>query len=197
MTQVDLGATVEEGVSLGEGCVVWAGAVLRAGVVIGARCTIGRGVYVDAGVQIGPDGKVQDRAMLYAPARLGAGVFVGPGAILTNDRRPRAVNPDLSKKDAAGWVADGVIVGDGASIGAGAVIVAGVSIGAWAMVGAGAVVTGDVAAFALVVGCPARRVGWVGRAGARLEVDGSDRLRCPSTGQRFRFAVELIEEDDG
>lgn len=197
MTQVDVGSTVEGGVSLGEGCVVWAGAVLRAGAVIGARCTIGRGAYVDAGVQIGPDGKVQDQALIYAPARLGAGVFVGPGAILTNDRRPRAVNPDLSKKDGDGWVADGVIVGDGASIGAGAVIVAGVSIGAWAMVGAGAVVTGDVAAFALVVGCPARRVGWVGRAGARLEADGPDRLRCPTAGQGFRVVGELVEEDDG
>ncbi len=195
MTYLAAAATVEEGAVVGEGCTIWDGAVVRAGAVVGARCTIGRGAYIDAGVQLGPDGKVQDRALLYAPARLGAGVFVGPGAILTNDRRPRAVAPDLTKKDAAGWVAEGVDIGDGASIGAGAVVMAGTTIGRWAMVGAGAVVTGDVAAFALVAGCPARRIGWVGRAGARLDEDGPGRLRCPETGQRYRALDGQIDEE--
>ena len=181
---------------LGEGCTVWAGAVVRAGAVLGPRGTLGRGAYVDAGVRIGPDAKIQDRALVYAPARLGAGVFVGPGAILTNDRRPRAVGPDLRKKDATGWVAEGVTVGDGAAIGAGAVVVAGTTIGPWAMVGAGAVVTRDVPAFALVVGTPARRTGWVSRTGARLEPDGPDRLRCPETGRRFRTFDGGVEEED-
>ncbi|MEO5679236.1 MAG: acyltransferase [Acidimicrobiales bacterium] len=195
MARVEAGATVEEGAVVGEDGVVWSGAVVRTGAVLGARCTIGRGAYVDAGVRLGPDCKVQDQALLYAPARLGAGVFVGPGVILTNDRRPRAVGPDLTKKDAGGWVAEGVVVGDGASLGAGAIVVAGTTIGRWALVGAGAVVTGDVADFALVVGSPARRAGWVGRAGERLEDDGPGRLRCPVTGQGFRLAGERIEED--
>jgi len=196
MTRVGAGATGEDGAVVGEGCTVWDGAVLRAGAVLGPRCTVGRGVYVDAGVELGPDCKVQDQALLYAPARLGAGVFVGPGAILTNDRRPRAVDPDLTKKGATGWVPDGVVVGDGASIGAGAVVVAGTAIGRWAMVGAGSVVTRDVGDFALVVGSPARRIGWVGRAGARLDDDGADELRCPVTGQRFRRVGEGVEEVD-
>ncbi len=191
------GATVEDGAVVGEGCAIWPGAVVRSGAVLGPRCTIGRGAYVDAGVRIGPDAKVQDRALLYAPARLGAGVFVGPGAILTNDRRPRAVAPDLNKIDSAGWVAEGVVVGDGASVGAGAVVVAGITIGRWALIGAGAVVTRDVPAFALVVGCPARQLGWVGRAGARLEADGPGRLRCPVTGSGFRLAGDQIDEDGG
>lgn len=195
MTGVAAGATVEDGAIVGRDCAIWPGAVVRAGAVVGARCTIGRGAYVDADVRIGPDAKVQDAALLYGPARLGTGVFVGPGAILTNDRRPRAVDPDLTKKGPGGWVAEGVAVADGASIGAGAVVVAGVTIGPWAMVGAGAAVTRDVPAFALVVGNPARRVGWVGRAGARLEDDGPGRFRCPVTGQRFRAAGEQVEED--
>lgn len=198
MTGAGTGAIVEDGAVVGEGCSIWPGAVVRAGAEVGARCTIGRGAYVDAGVQIGPDGKVQDRALLYAPARLGAGVFIGPGAILTNDRRPRAVAPDFTKKESGAWAAEGVVVGDGASIGAGAIVMAGTTIGRWAMVGAGAVVTGDVAAFALVAGCPARRMGWVGRAGARLEDDGTGHLRCPDTGQRYReLDGQVDEEIDG
>ena len=182
---------------VGEGCTIWPGAVVRAGADLGPRCTVGRGAYVDAGVRIGPDGKVQDRALLYAPARLGAGVFVGPGVILTNDRRPRAVGPDLRKKEAGDWVPEGVVVGDGASLGAGAVVVAGTTIGRWALVGAGAVVTRDVPDFALVIGSPARRTGWVGRSGARLVEDGPGFLRCPVTGQRYRVDGDRIEEDEG
>lgn len=187
---------MEEGAELGEGCTVWAGAAVRSGAVLGPRCTLGRGAYVDAGVHVGPDAKVQDRALLYAPARLGAGVFVGPGVILTNDRRPRAVDADLRKKDATGWRPEGVTVGDGAAIGAGTIVVAGTTIGRWALVGAGSVVTRDVPDFALVAGNPARRIGWVGRAGERLEEDGTGHLRCPVTGLRYRRVGERIEEEE-
>ena len=180
---------------MGEGCTVWAGAVVRSGAVLGPRCTLGRGAYVDAGVRVGADAKIQDLALVYAPARLEDGVFIGPGVILTNDRRPRAVGPDLRKKDAADWVPEGVVVLEGAAIGAGAVVVAGTTIGRWAMVGAGSVVTRNVPDFALVVGSPARQAGWVGRAGARLEEDGPGRLRCPTSGRRFRLADDGISEE--
>lgn len=195
-TRIDAGATVEDGAELGEGCTVWAGAAVRSGAVLGPRCTLGRGAYVDAGVHVGPDAKVQDGALVYAPARLGAGVFVGPGAILTNDRRPRAVGPDLRKKDASDWTPEGVTVGDGAAVGAGSIVVAGVTIGRWALVGAGSVVTRDVPPFSLVAGNPARHLGWVGRAGARLEEVGAGSFRCPVTGQRFRQVGDVIDEED-
>ena len=195
-SRIDPAATVEDGATVGEGSTIWAGAVVRAGAVLGPRCTLGRNVYVDAGVQVGADAKVQDRALLYAPARLGAGVFIGPGVILTNDRRPRAVAPDLTKKDASDWLPEGVTVHDGASIGAGSVVVAGTTIGRWALVGAGSVVTRDVPDFALVLGSPARRTGWVGRAGARLVEDGPDGLRCPATGRRFRLVGDGVVEDE-
>lgn len=188
------GATVEDGAVVGQGCVVWPGAVVRTGAFIGPGCTIGRGAYIDAGVRLGPDCKVQDRALLYAPACLGAGVFIGPGVILTNDRRPRAVRPDLKRKESGDWTPEGVVVNDGAALGAGATVIAGTTIGRWAMVGAGSVVTRDVPDFAEVVGSPARRAGWVGRAGARLTDDGDKRLRCPVTGQLFRRVGNGIEE---
>jgi acetyltransferase-like isoleucine patch superfamily enzyme len=111
-------------------------------------------------------------------------VFIGPAVVLTNDTYPRAVNPDGTLKDASDWHAVGVTIAEGASIGARAVCIAPVRIGAWATVAAGAVVSRDVADFALVVGVPARRVGWVGKAGAPLRAEG-DHWVCPLTGQTY------------
>ena len=100
--------------------------------------------------------KIGDRALLYRGVVLEEGVFIGPGAILTNDRLPRAINPDGSLKEWGDWQLDTIRVAKGASIGAGAIILAGVNIGEWAMVGAGSVVTRDVPAGAVVKGNPAR-----------------------------------------
>lgn len=180
-------AVIEPGAAIGDGTVVWDLCQVRAGAVIGDQCLLGRNVFVDAGVVIGDRCKLQNNALLYAPARLGQGVFVGPAVVLTNDRRPRAVDPGGDLLVAGGWQASGVDVGDGAAIGAGAVVVAGVRVGRWAMVGAGAVVVHDVAPHALVAGNPARRIGWVGRGGSRLVIagGGDSVLRCPDTGDRF------------
>jgi acetyltransferase-like isoleucine patch superfamily enzyme len=115
---------------------------------------------------------VQNAALLYSGLRIGNGVFVGPAAVFTNDRSPRAVMPDGRLRTEAQWAHGETVVGDGASIGANSTIVTGISIGAWAMVGAGAVVTRDVDAFALVLGVPARPVGWVCACGARVERAG-------------------------
>jgi acetyltransferase-like isoleucine patch superfamily enzyme len=175
------GAEVQRGAVLGPGTTVWGGAFVRSGATVGPGCTIARGVLVDEGVIIGTRCKVEDNALLYRPARLGDGVFIGPAVILTNDRLPRAVSPTGQALDATQWEANGVVVDDGASLGAGVVVVAGCRIGRWALVAAGAVVTKDVADHALVAGNPARQTGWVGRAGHRLEEAG-EQWRCPLTG---------------
>jgi acetyltransferase-like isoleucine patch superfamily enzyme len=161
---------------------------------------IGRGAYIGTGVKLGDNVKVQNYALVYEPAEVGDGAFIGPAAVFTNDHRPRSVDPDGKQRRAGDWHAVGVTVGAGASIGARAVCVAPVRIGRWAMVGAGAVVTADVPDFALVVGVPARRIAWVGRSGERLEQVAAERgenaeiWRCPETGARYReVAGELTE----
>ena len=171
--------------AIGQGTVVWGLAQVREGSVVGENCVLGRAVYVGPGVIVGSNCKVQNNALVYDPAVIGDGVFIGPGAILTNDRLPRAVSPTGKLKRADDWEPVGVTVATGASIGAGSVCVAPVKIGAWAMVAAGSVVVRDVPDHALVVGNPARQVGWIGRDGQRMVVDGGE-LVDASTGSRFR-----------
>ncbi len=188
-------ADVDRSAQVGAGTRIWQLAQVREGAVLGTDCIVGRGAYVGAGVRIGDRVKIQNSALVYEPAELADDVFVGPAAVLTNDRQPRAVRPDGARKTAADWSAAGVRVGRGASLGAGSVCVAPLSVGAWAMVGAGAVVTRDVPDFALVTGTPARQTGWVGRAGERLEAAGEGRWRCPVTGQiHLETPSGLVEE---
>jgi acetyltransferase-like isoleucine patch superfamily enzyme len=160
--------------------------------VIGESCIVGRGAYIDADVVVGSRCKIQNDALLYAPARLGDGVFIGPAVVLTNDVHPRAVTPDGLLKSASDWHAEGVVVDDGASIGARSVVRGGVRIGEWALVGAGAVVIDDVPRHALVVGVPARQIGWVGRVGTRLVLDGAAFV-CPESGERYELGADGLE----
>lgn len=183
-------ADVDPAARLGEGTSVWHLAQVREGAVVGDDCVIGRGAYIGTGVRMGHGCKVQNYALVYEPAELEDGVFVGPAAVLTNDTYPRAVNPDGTPKSASDWHPVGVTVRRGAAIGARSVCVAPVTIGRWATVAAGAVVTADVPDFALVAGVPARRIRWVGRAGVPLEPDGEGRWRCPRTD-------EIYTEHDG
>ena len=178
-------AQVDDTAELGEGTTVWELAQVREGARLGSGCVVGRGAYVGSGVRIGDNVKLQNYALVYEPATLADGVFVGPAAVLTNDAYPRAVDPDGSLKRAGDWEAVGVEVGEGASLGARSVCVAPVRVGRWALVAAGAVVTKDVADFALVMGVPARQVAWVGHAGVRLEAAGEGRWRCPRTGREY------------
>ena len=186
-------ADVADTVELGEGTRVWHLAQVREGAKIGADCNIGRGVYIGPEVVLGNACKIQNYALVYEPARLGNGVFIGPAAVLTNDEYPRAVNGDLTLKSADDWHAVGVTIGDGASIGARAVCIAPVTVGEWALVAAGAVVTKDVPAHALVVGVPARRIGWVGKVGRPLERDG-DVWVCPESGERYVEADGILTQ---
>ncbi|MFJ4107269.1 acyltransferase [Oerskovia enterophila] len=182
--RVAASADVAESASLGEGTQIWDLAQVREGAVLGESCIVGRGAYIGTGVRMGRHCKVQNLALVYEPAEIADGVFIGPGAVLTNDTYPRAVNPDGSLKSAADWQAVGVTIGEGASIGARAVCVAPVTIGAWSTVAAGAVVTKDVPDHAIVVGVPARQVGWVGHAGHPLRRE-AEFLVCPVSGTTY------------
>ncbi|MFV0457999.1 MAG: acyltransferase [Actinomycetales bacterium] len=167
-------AEIDESADIGLGTKIWQGGVIREHATLGRECVVGRNAYVDAGVRIGDRCKIQNHALLYAPAVLADGVFIGPAVVLTNDHNPRAVTPAGALKNAQDWQAVGVTIDEGASIGARSVVLGGIRVGRWALVGAGAVVTRDVPAHALVVGVPAKQVGWVGRDGRRLhQVDST------------------------
>nr|WP_227466817.1 acyltransferase [Nocardioides lijunqiniae] len=187
-------AQVDPRAELGDGTTVWELAQVREGARLGAGCIVGRGAYVGSGVVIGDHVKLQNYALVYEPAELGDGVFVGPAAVLTNDEYPRSVDPEGNLKRGADWEPVGVVVEEGASLGARSVCVAPVRVGRWSLVAAGAVVTRDVPAFALVVGVPARRIGWVGRAGVRLVEDGEGAWRCPRTDALYDEADGVLTE---
>lgn len=184
-------ADVHERARVAETASVWHLAQVREDAVVGENCIIGRGAYIDAGVRLGDNCKIQNNALVYAPAVLEEGVFVGPAAVFTNDSFPRAINPDGSLKSANDWESVGVTVRRGSAIGGGSVVLGGVEVGEWALVAAGSVVTKNVAPHALIVGVPARRVGWVGTDGLRMEakdglfVDGG-------TGQSYREDNERL-----
>src|SRR5215470_9433689 len=173
--RVEQTADVDASAVLGPGTTVWHLAQVRENARLGSGCIVGRGAYVGPGVVIGNNVKLQNYALVYEPARLEDGVFIGPAAVLTNDLYPRSVDVTGKLKRPADWNARGVVVRAGASLGARVVVVPGRVIGCWAMVAAGAVVTRDVPDFALVAGVPARRIGWVGRAGKRLVDSGAGR----------------------
>ena len=152
-------AIVDPSAEIGAGTKIWINVQVREGARIGRNCVLSKDVYVDHGVVIGDDCKIQNSVSVYSGVTLEDGVFVGPNACFTNDRVPRARNPD--------WQVTETLVQHGASIGANATIVCGVTIGEYAMIGAGSVVTRDVEPFALVMGNPARRVGRVDELGNR------------------------------
>lgn len=191
-------ADVADSASIASSARVWHYAQVRESATIGENCVVGRGAYIGTGVEVGDNCKIQNYALVYEPAKLGRGVFVGPAVVFTNDQFPRAINEDGSPKSASDWEAVGVTVHEGASIGAKSVCIAPLTIGAWALVGSGSTVVKDVPDFALVVGNPARRVGWVGRAGHPLEEQADGTWTCPTTGRQYRQVDgnTLIEVED-
>ena len=166
-------AVVEDGAEIGTGTRVWHFAHVRAGARIGERCVLGKSVFVDAGAVVGSGCRIQNFVSIYAGVTLEDDVFVGPSAVFTNDRYPRAGNDD--------WHPLPTLVRRGASIGANATLVCGITVGEWAMVGAGAVLTQDVEPHRLVVGNPAKAVGWVCRCGRKVP-EGPGGV-CPVCGE--------------
>jgi UDP-2-acetamido-3-amino-2,3-dideoxy-glucuronate N-acetyltransferase len=202
-------ASVEDGAAVGSGTVIEPGARVRAGATVGSNCLIDADALVEGGVTIGDGVRLQERALVYGGSIVEDGVLIGAGAILTNDRYPRAVTTRAALAVDAPEGPAAVVVRRGATIGAGAVIVAGNEIGEYATVGAGSVVTHDVPGHALVAGNPARRLGWVCSCGLRLLGDGGEpagpepphyslrpELRCPSCERAFVYVPdeERLEE---
>ncbi|RRD46182.1 acyltransferase [Tessaracoccus sp. OH4464_COT-324] len=186
-------ADLDDGVSIGDGSSIWHLSQVRGGAQLGENVIVGRGAYIGTGVSVGNNCKIQNYALVYEPAVLEDGVFVGPAAVLTNDTFPRAINPDGTIKSADDWEPIGVTLKRGCSVGARAVCVAPVTIGEWATVAAGSVVTRDVPAYALVAGVPARRIKWVGRSGFPLEPTGENTFVDPKTGDEFEQAGETLQ----
>ena len=167
-------AEVAEGASVGAGTRVWQHCVLLSGAIVGQDCKLAHNVFVESGATVGDRVTVKDNVVLYDGVKVADDVFIGPNAVFTNVSTPRAF---VSRKDAF----ESTEIGKGASIGANATIVCGHSVGAYALIGAGALVARDVPDYALVVGNPARQIGWVSRAGCRM----GDDLVCPETGEKY------------
>ncbi len=171
-------AIVDDGARIGANTRIWHWTHVSGGVEIGASCSLGQNVYVADGVHIGNQVRIQNNVSIYTGVTLEDGVFCGPSCVFTNVDNPRS---EIPRKDQY----RPTLVRHGATLGANCTIVCGITIGTYAFVGAGAVITHDVPAYALMLGVPARRVGWMSRAGGRLGED----LVCPIDGTRYRLVA--------
>jgi UDP-2-acetamido-3-amino-2,3-dideoxy-glucuronate N-acetyltransferase len=181
-------AIVDEGAVLGDGCRVWHFVHISAGARIGSDCSFGQNVYVGNDVHIGNHVKIQNNVSVYDAVTLEDEVFCGPSMVFTNVYNPRAA---VARKDEYRRT----LVRRGATLGANCSVVCGVTIGQHAFIGAGAVVNRDVPDFALMLGVPARQVGWMSRHGERLELPlrGEGEAICPHTGDRYRLSGRRLQ----
>jgi UDP-2-acetamido-3-amino-2,3-dideoxy-glucuronate N-acetyltransferase len=177
---------VDDGAVVGRGTKIWHFCHILSRTSIGENCSIGQNVMIGPNVRIGNNCKIQNNVSIYDGVELADDVFCGPSCVFTNVNNPRA---DVSRKDEFRRTP----IGRGASIGANATIVCGHSLGEYCFIGAGAVVTRDVPAFALMAGNPARRIGWMSKAGERLGAD----LVCVRSGERYReTALDHLSLDE-
>ena len=184
-------AIVDHGAVLGDGCRVWHWVHISGGARIGARCSFGQNVFVGNDVAIGDNVKIQNNVSVYDAVTLEDDVFCGPSMVFTNVYNPRAavVRKNEYRR---------TLVRQGATLGANSTLVCGITVGRHAFVGAGAVVQKDVPDFALVVGVPARQIGWMSRFGERLGLPLSApsgqaiETTCPHNGDRYRLAGRTL-----
>jgi UDP-2-acetamido-3-amino-2,3-dideoxy-glucuronate N-acetyltransferase len=183
-------AIVDEGAVIGAGTRIWHFVHVCGGAVIGERCSLGQNVFVGNRARIGDGVKVQNNVSLYDDVILEDDVFCGPSAVFTNVVNPRA---HIERKTEYRPTR----VGRGASLGANCTIVCGATLGEYSFVGAGAVVTGDVPDFALVVGVPARQVGWMSAYGERLDLplSGEASVRCPNDGSCYHLRGDRVTRE--
>lgn len=184
---VHASAIVDKGAEIGEGSRVWHFAHVCGGARIGRGVSLGQGVFVGNRVTIGDSCKIQNNVSVYDNVSLEDGVFCGPSMVFTNVHNPRAL---VERKDEY----RDTLVRTGATLGANCTVVCGVTIGRFAFVGAGAVVTADVPDYALMVGVPARRIGWMSEFGEQLDLPltGEATVTCPQTGVRYRLSGETL-----
>lgn len=173
-------AVVDDGVELGEDTRIWHFVHVSTGARIGARCVLGQNVFIGRDVPIGDGVRIQNNVSVYSGVVVEDDAFLGPSCVFTNVVNPRS---PVERKDQFAPTR----VGRGATVGANAVVVCGHDLGEWCMVGAGAVVTKDVPPHALVVGNPARRMGWVCRCGARLPGGSHQSVTCPECGAGYEL----------
>lgn len=178
-------AIVDEGCQIGNGTKIWHFSHIMSGCTIGEGCNIGQNVVISPDVVLGNGCKVQNNVSIYTGVICEDDVFLGPSMVFTNVTNPRsAVNRKSEYRK--------TVVGKGATIGANATIVCGHDIGAYAFIGAGAVVTKTVKPYALVVGNPARQIGWMSEFGHQLEFDSEGIAVCPESGERYRLANDEV-----
>jgi UDP-2-acetamido-3-amino-2,3-dideoxy-glucuronate N-acetyltransferase len=178
-------AVIDEGCTIGEGVKIWHFSHIMPNCIIGENCNIGQNVVVSPEVVLGRNVKIQNNVSIYTGVVCEDDVFLGPSMVFTNVVNPRSA---VSRKDQYKQT----LVCKGASIGANATIVCGNEIGAYAMVGAGAVITKSVLPYALVVGNPARQIGWVSEFGNRLAFDEEGLADCPETRQKYQLLDKVV-----
>jgi UDP-2-acetamido-3-amino-2,3-dideoxy-glucuronate N-acetyltransferase len=179
-------AFIDDGAEIGDGTKIWHFCHVSSGARIGAGCTLGQNVFVAGTSVIGDRVRIQNNVSIYDGVVLDHDVFVGPSAVFTNVSNPRS---EVSRKREY----QRTVVNAGATIGANATVVCGVELGRYAFVGAGAVVTHDVKPFALVVGVPARQIGWMCRCGVRLTIAAAG-ARCSACERAYRTEDDMLLE---
>lgn len=178
-------AVVDEGAIIGENVKIWHFCHIMKGAELGAGCKLGQNVFVGDGVKLGKNVKIQNNVSVYAGVICEDDVFLGPSMVFTNVRNPRSAVVRQGQYDET-------YLERGVSIGANATIVCGVRLGAYCFIGAGAVVTHDVPAYALLVGNPARQLGWMSEYGHRLEFDAEARATCPESGEIYQLEANTV-----